>query len=109
MSNPQTRPPYDPELAKVRLQAEIELRKLIAASTAKEDASKYLGKYGIASLTTSLLTEGAGTRSSLELADAVDDLVCPVRIAESTDGESRLNHPYILRPVEWSCLNGRGS
>lgn len=40
--------PYDPELAKVRLAAEIELRKLTAAATAKEDASKYLGKYGIA-------------------------------------------------------------
>src|SRR6266581_2867738 len=30
------------------------------------------GKFGAASLTTAMLTEGAGTRSSLELADAVD-------------------------------------
>lgn len=48
MSSPQpTRPPYDPELAKVRLAAEIELRRLNAAATAKEEASKYLGKHAI--------------------------------------------------------------
>jgi hypothetical protein len=40
--------PHDPELAKVRLNAEIELRKLDVAQTAKESASKYLGKYAIA-------------------------------------------------------------
>lgn len=40
--------PADPELAKVRLNAEIELRKLDVSQTAKESASKYLGKYAIA-------------------------------------------------------------
>lgn len=39
--------PHDPELAKVRLAAEIELRKLESAQTAKESASKYLGKHAI--------------------------------------------------------------
>lgn len=38
----------DPELSKVRLNAEIELRKLDVSQTAKESASKYLGKYAIA-------------------------------------------------------------
>src|SRR6266446_253600 len=32
------------------------------------------GKFGIASLTAALLTEGAGSRSSLQIADAVDFL-----------------------------------
>lgn len=40
--------PHDPELARVRLAAEIELRKLEASETAKDSASKYLGRYGIA-------------------------------------------------------------
>jgi hypothetical protein len=40
--------PHDPELAKVRLNAEIELRKLEVSQTAKDSASKYLGKYAIA-------------------------------------------------------------
>lgn len=40
--------PADPELSKVRLNAEIELRKLDVSQTAKESASKYLGKYAIA-------------------------------------------------------------
>ena len=39
--------PADPELSKVRLEAEIELRKLDVSQTAKESASKYLGKYAI--------------------------------------------------------------
>ena len=39
--------PQDPELAKVRLAAEIELRKLESSQTAKESASKYLGKHAI--------------------------------------------------------------
>lgn len=38
----------DPEQAKLRLAAEIELRKLMATETAKESASKYLGKHAIA-------------------------------------------------------------
>lgn len=48
MSNQPPQRPYDPELAKVRLNAEIELRKLDVSQTAKESASKYLGKYAIA-------------------------------------------------------------
>jgi hypothetical protein len=37
----------DPDQAKLRLAAEIELRKLMATETAKESASKYLGKHAI--------------------------------------------------------------
>lgn len=36
--------PYDPELARIRSAAEIELRKLEASQTAKEAASKQIGK-----------------------------------------------------------------
>jgi hypothetical protein len=39
--------PHDPELSKVRLAAEIELRRLESSQTAKESASKYLGKHAI--------------------------------------------------------------
>jgi hypothetical protein len=42
------RPAQDPELSKVRLAAEIELRRLESSQTAKESASKYLGKHAIA-------------------------------------------------------------
>jgi hypothetical protein len=43
---------------------------IVMAGTADDPA----GKYGIASLTTAMLSEGAGTRGSLEIADAVDFL-----------------------------------
>lgn len=47
--------PYDPELAKVRLAAEIELRKLESSASAKDAASKYLGKFGIAYIVVMIL------------------------------------------------------
>src|SRR3954453_17212481 len=43
------------------------------------------GKYGIASLTASMLMEGAGSRSSLELADAVDFLGADQTAASASD------------------------
>lgn len=47
--------PYDPELAKVRLAAEIELRKFESSVSAKDSASKYLGKFGIAYIVVMIL------------------------------------------------------
>ena len=50
------------------------------------------GKFGVASLTASLLTEGAGSRSSLEIADAVDFLGADLVTNSSSDASAvRLN------------------
>ena len=52
------------------------------------------GKFGIASLTASLLTEGAGSRSSLEVADAVDFLGADLVTNAGSDASAvRLNVP----------------
>jgi zinc protease len=52
------------------------------------------GKFGIASLTASMLTEGAGGRSALEIADAVDFLGADLVANSSSDGSAvRLNVP----------------
>ena len=52
------------------------------------------GKFGVASLTASLLTEGAGSRSSLEIADAVDFLGADLVTNSSSDASAvRLNVP----------------
>jgi predicted Zn-dependent peptidase len=52
------------------------------------------GKFGIASLTASLLTEGAGMRSALEVADAVDFLGADLDASTSSDASAvRLNVP----------------
>ncbi len=55
------------------------------------------GKYGIASLTAALLTEGAGTRSSLEIADAVDFLGADLDVASSIDATSVRLHAPVAR------------
>jgi predicted Zn-dependent peptidase len=52
------------------------------------------GKFGISSLTASLLTEGAGSRSALQIADAVDFLGADLVTNSSSDGSAiRLNVP----------------
>ena len=52
------------------------------------------GKFGVASLTASLLTEGAGSRSSLEIADAVDFLGADLVTNSGSDASAvRLNVP----------------
>ena len=52
------------------------------------------GKFGIASLTAALLTEGAGSRSSLEIADAVDFLGADLDTNSNSDASGvRLNVP----------------
>ena len=52
------------------------------------------GKFGIASLTASLLTEGAGSRSALEVADAVDFLGADLVTNSGSDASAvRLNVP----------------
>jgi zinc protease len=52
------------------------------------------GKFGIASLTAALLTEGAGSRSALQIADAVDFLGADLVTNAGSDGSAvRLNVP----------------
>jgi zinc protease len=52
------------------------------------------GKFGIASLTASMLTEGAGSRSALQIADAADFLGADLVTNGGSDGSAvRLNVP----------------
>src|SRR5258707_2978989 len=48
----------------------VQVNLIVMAGTADDPA----GKYGIASLTTAMLTEGAGSQAALEIADAIDFL-----------------------------------
>src|SRR6476469_4524375 len=52
------------------------------------------GKYGVASLTAAMLEEGAGSRSALEIADAVDYLGADLGASSATDSSAvRLHVP----------------
>jgi zinc protease len=46
------------------------------------------GRYGIASLTSAMLTEGAGARSAVEIADALDVLVANLSASSDVDSSS---------------------
>ena len=57
-------------------------------------AADPIGKYGLGSLTAAMLREGAGTRSSLDLADAIDFLGATISTSSSFDASSvRLSSP----------------
>ena len=43
------------------------------------------GRYGIASLTSAMLTEGAGSRSATEIADGLDDLLANLSATSGVD------------------------
>jgi predicted Zn-dependent peptidase len=63
---------------------------LIQAGSADDPA----GKPGVASLTAAMLDEGAGARSSLQIADAIDFLGAELQTSSSFDASSvRLNVP----------------
>jgi zinc protease len=63
---------------------------LVNAGSAEDPA----GKFGAASLTAAMLDEGAGSRSALELADAIDFLGAQLATSSSFDASSvRLNVP----------------
>lgn len=51
-------------------------------------AADPIGKYGVGSLTAAMLDEGAGTRSSLDLADAIEFLGANLSTASSFDASS---------------------
>jgi zinc protease len=56
-----------------------------------------VGKYGIASLATAMLTEGAGSRSSLELADAIEFLGASITTGSATDASAVRLHAPVAR------------
>jgi predicted Zn-dependent peptidase len=55
------------------------------------------GKYGIASLTAAMMMEGAGTRSSLELADAIDFLGADLDTGSTSDASAVRLHTPVSR------------
>jgi len=58
------------------------------------------GKFGIASLTSAMLEEGAGSRSALDLADAVDYLGADLNAATATDATMVRMHVPVARLAE---------
>src|SRR5947208_2113936 len=55
------------------------------------------GKFGVASLSTALLEEGAGSRSALEIADAVDFLGADLGAASAIDASAVRLHVPVAR------------
>ena len=55
------------------------------------------GKYGVASLTAAMLEEGAGSRSALEIADAVDFLGADLGAASGIDSSAVRLHVPVAR------------
>src|SRR2546430_2117958 len=55
------------------------------------------GKYGLASLTAALLEEGAGSRSALEIADAVDYLGADLGVTANIDVSAVRLHVPVAR------------
>ncbi len=67
---------------------------LVVKSGSADDPA---GKFGVASLATAMLTEGAGSRSSLELADAIEFLGASITTGSSTDGSAVRLHTPVAR------------
>src|SRR5947208_8531097 len=55
------------------------------------------GKFGIASLTSAMLEQGAGSRSALELADAIDYLGADISAGAATDSMTVRLHVPVAR------------
>ncbi len=58
------------------------------------------GKFGVASLTAAMLTEGAGSRSSLEIADAVEFLGADLNASAGIDSSAVRLHVPVARIAE---------
>jgi predicted Zn-dependent peptidase len=67
---------------------------LVVASGTADDPT---GKFGAASFTTAMLTEGAGSRSSLEIADAVDFLGADLGASTGIDASAVRLHVPVAR------------
>jgi predicted Zn-dependent peptidase len=66
---------------------------VVMSGTADDPA----GKYGVSSLATAMLTEGAGSRSALEIADAIDFLGADLTAASAIDSASVRLHVPVAR------------
>jgi predicted Zn-dependent peptidase len=69
---------------------------VVLSGTADDPA----GKYGIASLTAGMLAEGAGSRSSLEIADAIEFLGADLGAASGIDSVAIRLHVPVARLAE---------
>ncbi|HEX7794373.1 MAG TPA: pitrilysin family protein, partial [Vicinamibacterales bacterium] len=67
---------------------------LVVLSGTAEDPA---GKYGIASLTTAMLTNGAGSRNALEIADAIDFLGADLNAVSGIDSSTIRLHVPVAR------------
>ena len=67
---------------------------LVVTSGSADDPA---GKYGIASLTAAMLTEGAGSRSALEIADAIDFLGADLNAGSAIDSSAVRLHVPVAR------------
>jgi len=64
------------------------------------------GKFGVANLTASMLLEGAGSRSALEIADAVDFLGADLVANSGSDGSAVRLHVPVARLAATAQLTG---
>ena len=71
----------------------VQVNLVVRAGTANDPA----GKYGVASLTAAMLREGAGTKSSLELADAVEFLGADLNASSGIDASAVRLHVPVAR------------
>ena len=71
----------------------VQVTLLVFSGTADDPA----GKFGVASLTTAMLEEGAGARSALEIADAVDFLGADLGAGTSIDASAVRLHVPVAR------------
>ena len=62
----------------------VQMSLLVLAGTSADPR----GRYGIASLTSAMLTEGAGSRSAVEIADALDALLANLSGSSTVDSSS---------------------
>jgi predicted Zn-dependent peptidase len=69
---------------------------VVLSGTADDPA----GKFGVASLTTAMLTEGAGSRSSLQIADAIDFLGADLGASSGFDSSAIRLHVPVARLAE---------
>lgn len=71
----------------------VQVNLVVRAGTANDPA----GKYGVASLTAAMLSEGAGTKSSLEIADAVEFLGATLNASSGIDASAVRLHVPVAR------------
>jgi len=74
----------------------VQVNLLVMGGTADDPA----GKFGVASLMSAMLTEGAGSRSSLDIADAIDFLGADLSAAAAVNATSIRLHVPVARVAD---------